>query len=314
MLITTTAQLMEFAPVSFDLDIRSIQPSLRSAERRFLLPLIGAALYEEMLEASQSLSLTAAQRRLFPYLGDVIGPLALYHYVQHGGVSVDGSGVYKAKNENRWNLSVPEQTKLEEFYLKQGLDASEELLTFLEQNADDFPAYAESAERDRERRQLVNQASLIQELLPSLYPRTVYRALNESLRYVETNRIAPALRGFFAYLMSTADAQLTADERSLRSQARVAAIYLATQRALLTRAVRLTEAGLEVMMGTSQGAASENTRLETAAREFGHSGEIQLQSLYQELLRISPTGFVPLATEPVAPRAKSDTVSKIFFI
>lgn len=315
MLITTIHELMDYTPVSIDLDIRSISPSIRTAERRYLIPLIGQATYDELEADYSEQSLSDIQQRLLTYIGAVTGPLALWSYVQHGGVSIDNSGIYKARNENRWNLSDKEQDRLEDFYLTQGLDASEDLLRFLDTHADEFPTYTGSKEYQLERMSLVNSSEHLQEVFALLHPRSTFRALREALRYVELNRLVPAMLGFYKHLLETPEKDLSDTDLILRQMARRAAIYLAVQRAMITRTVKFTQAGIQVMMGDrTQVSEAENARIESAASQFGKSGEDQLQQLQKELVRLNPTGYTLPDQTPLPVRTKNPSDTKVLLI
>ncbi|MEO6282185.1 MAG: DUF6712 family protein [Dyadobacter sp.] len=313
MLISTIDEIRQYAPVSRDLNFKSIEPAVRKAERRFIIPLLGVDFHTELKLDYEGGTLDAAQTQLLGYIRSASVPLALWYYVQIGGVQIDDSGIYKTRTDQRWNLGDREQKTLETSYLFEGLEALDDLMNYLADKIVEFPDYADSKEFKAERLSLVPSASMVQGLFNMLYPRVTFRAMREGIRYHEQERIAPIMQGYYANLVAKKESELDEDDKVLLPVARRALIYLATARALLTRSVKFTNEGLQVMIGENGSVTpSENSRIEAAVKEYEKSGEATLQSLVKLLNQLQPDGYTAPVVDP-APVACQESSGFILF-
>jgi len=312
MLISTTADLMKYVEVSVDLDLLSVTPSINKAERRFIIPILGRTFYFEVQEYGTTEALTTVQEQLLDCINSASVPLAMWYYSQVGGVSIDNSGLYKPKSDTRWNLGDNEQAKLENHFLNSGLDALDDLLSFLDENLSSFETYATSPIRDETFSTLVPTASVVQKVFSLLHPNVTFRAMREAIGFVE-NRVAGLMQEFHDHAVSSDS--LTISEKIMRDVARKAVIYMATSRALLTRTVKLTNEGLEVMMAErTPVSVPENSRIESSAREFASSGELELQKLMDMMNANPPTGYVAPVVVSLTDRCKNPEGSRIAFL
>ncbi len=306
--------LQTFVPVAADLDLIIIQSDLSRAVRRHIQPLLGREFLSEIYEAYKDGTNEEHIIELIEYINAASAPLALWMHSKKGGVTFDSSGIYKRKNENRWNLSDTEQQRLEESYLSDGIDALDDLLNYLEDSLTDFPTYADAPERKSERLSLVPSASVVLDVFDILCPRITYHAMREGLRYMERMRVKPLLQDYYTTLISTDPAEGSFDHTCLL-HARRAVIYLGTSRALMTRGVTLTTEGLRVMMDNrTQVSDSENGRIEAAAREHSKAGEVEISALVKLLNENPPAGYTPPDLSLPPARCKSLPNSKILLL
>lgn len=298
MLISTIEELKKYVPVSADLSLSSIEPSIRKAEKRFVAPLLGFPFYESLVDAYEKGNLDTKQEKLAGYIRAAAAPLAMWYYTQVGGVTTDDSGIYKHKNPDRWNLSEAEQKKIESAYLSDGLDQLDYLIGFLERNLDDYPTYRDSDARKAETYSLVPSAAVLESVFQLTYKRVTFNALREAIRFHETGRIKKVMQGYYDNLLAKAETDLEESDKKLRDLARRALIYSATARALLTRTVKMTAAGMEVIVSQYTVTEPENARIEAAAKQYELSGESELASLIKELNNLAPDGYIPPAARP----------------
>lgn len=310
--IDDTTELQKYVPISLDLGYELIRPDVDRAMVRYIKPLLGSAILSELKEAAE---LSSIEEELIEYINRAAAPLAVWLYSKKGGVTIDSSGVYKPKNENRWNLSEAEQKQLEQSYLADGVDALDDLLNFLDENIASFPTYANSPERKAERHSLVPSAAIVQDIFHLMHPRVTFHAMREGLRYAERTRVKPILQAYYETLVANTPTAGSFDETSL-SLARQAVIYLGTSRALLTRGVKLTTEGLRVMMDNkAQVSEYENSRIEAAAREYEKAGEEAISALVKHLNSSPPEGYSkPDTCNVTLPPPKFSTNSKIIFL
>lgn len=312
--ITDIETLQGYVPVSAEDDLLAlITPDLTRALVRHVVPLVGRPFIDDLKAAIEGAP-SQKQKDAIDYINRAVAQLAMWYYSKKGGVTVDSSGLYKPKNENRWNLSESEQVRLEETYLSDGVDALEDLLAYLEEESDSFPSYANSPKREAERSCLVPSAEIVQDIFYLLHPRLTFHAMREGLRYAERHQVAPLLQDYYSTLISGTPAPGSFDAEAL-SLARQAVVYLGARRALLTRGVKLTSDGLRVMMeNKAQVSEHENVRIEAAVREFEKSGEEALFHLTKLLNATPPAGYTKPDLSDIAIREKSGQKSKVLFL
>lgn len=314
MLISTTPELMQYVEVSIDLDFVSIKPSIQRAERRFIKPYLGTFFNEVEEWYNNQFDISDLQKELISLINSATGPLALWYYSQRGSVSVDSSGIYKAKNENRWNLGEGEQRRLENSYLNDGLDALDDVFNFLNENLMEFEGYANSAARANNNNSLVRSARVLQKVFTVIHPYVTFRALQESILYVE-DRVKAAMQSSYAYFLSTPESELSAPGKDILFSAQKVIIYMATARALLIRTVKFTNEGLQVLISeTTQVSPQENSRIEAASAEYRASGETEMGNLVNLLNANPPTGYTPPLPPDTTESSCGVIGSKIVFV
>lgn len=313
MLISTTEELMEYVEVSVDLNIKKVIPSIKKAERRFIKPHLGAFYNDVQSYYNNQAEISDLKKELINLVNSATAPLAMWYYSQVGGVSMDSSGIYKPKNDQRWNLGESEQQRLENAFLSSGLDALDDLLNFLNDNLTSFPSYASSEARAENNNSLVPTAKVVQKVFTLLHPQVTYRALRESIIYVE-ERVANAMQNAHAYFIATSESALSPENKKILSSARKAIIYMAAARALIIRTVKFTNEGLEVlvMQGTPV-SPQENSRIEAASSEYKGSGELELQNLMDLMNANPPTGYTAPVIQEITDRCITPMGSKIVF-
>lgn len=290
MLITDIYEVQEYASVSSDLDIRALTPHLRRATKRFLTTYLGDEFMEELEAGYKTRSWSDELEKAHGLACAVLVPASLYYYINVGGASIDNSGIYYAKNGQRWNLGEGEREKLACTYLDESLDNLDELLSYVDRQG--FASYTSSAARKKERNSLVRSAETVRNIFEVTHPRVTFRALREAITYEEEARVKHIMQGYYNTLLNIENP--TGTDAELLAIAQRAIVYLAVSRALLTRTVKLTSEGLQVLIGNkNQISASENARIEASAREYKKSGEERLEALIEKLETILPTGYIP---------------------
>lgn len=290
MLIDSTEVLMAYTTVSQDLDFNLIKPSVKMAEKRFIIPYLGIAFYEEIQKAVDDRD--SEYDTLLDYINCVTANIAVYYYMQTGSATIDSTGVSKPRNSNRWYLGDAEQAKVETAFLNNGIDALDDLLNYLNEKIGDYPTYEDSEAYQLERNSLVPSAREIQEVFTLLHPSVTFRAMRESIRDVESKLLPSIMQDYYSNLLSMPESDLNPSDKKMRATARKAIIYLATARALITRTVDATAQGLDVIISQNKSiTVQENARIEAAAKVYEGSGERELANLTTLLKTYKPTGY-----------------------
>ncbi|MCF0071282.1 hypothetical protein LZD49_12445 [Dyadobacter sp. CY261] len=291
MLISNIDELREYIPVGRDLDFVSVKPSIRKAERRFILPLLGKDFYRLLVSEYEGNLLSEDHQELVEYIRSASANLTMWYYVQIGDVLIDSSGMYKQRTEQRWVLSESDQKRLQNSFLSDGLDALDDLMNHLEDNISKYSTYSNSKEYLAERRGLVTSAATVQTVFTLFHPRVTFQAMREAIRYHEDGRVAPIMQDYYGILIDKKQDDLNEVDTVALRLARRALIYLASARSMITRTVKFTNEGLKVMAGDDQVSQFENDRIEASAKEFEQSGQIELDALVKHLNKYEPDGY-----------------------
>lgn len=143
MLFKTIDEIKNHVAVTTGLSFATIKMEIKRAERKYLLPYLGSDQYEALNTAYNSAQMTTAQTALLDYARDVVAPFAISQSLPIIQVQINDAGIQNVdtqteKNAQQWKVDMLN----EDYLLKNGWEAIEELMKFLENNADDYPLWA----------------------------------------------------------------------------------------------------------------------------------------------------------------------------
>lgn len=131
----------QYSPIPENYDIREIKPFFKVAEQLWVLPLLGQALYDELLEQVCANEITPENSTLllviYPYLSFAICyealPFISYHFSQ--------VGVTKGKSDNSDSVSINDVNFISTQLRSQVETMKGQLKKFLDQHSDVYPLY-----------------------------------------------------------------------------------------------------------------------------------------------------------------------------
>ncbi len=144
---------------NMSIELASIEPGLYAAWHNHLKPWLSQAFYDEIAAALDADTLTAEQEGLLPHLRRPLGMLGLYEYTKIGGIQFSEAGLFRMEGENYKTAYKYQVTDLKRFYLYNGYEALEHLLSYLEDNEADFPTWQASAGYTRNKALIINSAA-----------------------------------------------------------------------------------------------------------------------------------------------------------
>jgi hypothetical protein len=144
MLIKTTQEYQAYIPVNASLSIAALQTHIRTAEYRWLKPILGDALYAQLVADYSAGSSDAKHLALLDMARRVCAPFSFFLYLPFLQANVSDAGIRVAINENMRSAAKWQVEKLDEAAELQGYMAVEELLAFLEANKADYSTWAYS--------------------------------------------------------------------------------------------------------------------------------------------------------------------------
>jgi hypothetical protein len=145
MLFKTIEEFIEFVPVNKSLKLSTISRDIKRVERKYLIAYLGQAQYDDLDTAfnTGAGTLTTAQNKLMEYARDVVALFTTSQALPIIQVQISDAGVKShdtdtEKNVPQWKFD----TLNEEYCLKLGWQAVDEMMKFLQANAGVYTLWA----------------------------------------------------------------------------------------------------------------------------------------------------------------------------
>ncbi|SDG68114.1 hypothetical protein SAMN05421827_109141 [Pedobacter terrae] len=164
-LVSKIKEIQDQVPVSMTQNIELLKPYLSTAERQFIRFMIGKEQFDAFASAYEAAgkdtsAITDPQiREAIELCQKIEANLAYLIGLPVLSVTIGASGIQILSNDNTKNAFQWQVDKVEKSLLELGFDAIEELLEFLEYNADIFPEYINSKEFSKVERCLIETAA-----------------------------------------------------------------------------------------------------------------------------------------------------------
>jgi hypothetical protein len=205
MLFKTSAKLKEFAQLSGDINFASISATIRWTEIAHIQPVLGFDLYTALNDAytaaADESTLTDPHKKLLEYCRMVIAPYVCYYYAPKVDVRLSDSGMTKHKDA----AYQEQRTTFREANLREGEQASEALLMFLEEKKGDYAQWTDSTAFKKYKSLFIKTGTEFNELFPSASPYRNYWAMRSKMLQVEEQNIRKALGDTLFNALKTKD-------------------------------------------------------------------------------------------------------------
>lgn len=254
MIIITLNQLKQHIPVGNSLSFETLLPYIREAEEAILAPNIGEELLTQIDNYLQADTLTDIQKELLKRTQLVAARFALSYFIPNGEVIIGDDGITTVgKGEARTAAYDRQIVRLQESTSKQAWDSLDRLLSFLEKNATEFPAFLESEAYTRYQRGLVRNTQTFNDIYYIANSRLTFQAIHPELMNVEEDRLIPLITREH-YDIIHAGGALDENYSRLLSLSRKAIIFQAVANVIqLQQNVSLDAATLRVYGSNSAG-------------------------------------------------------------
>lgn len=197
LIIQNTPELQQYIKVSNDFPFDNVKSSISMAQNRYLKKVLGKDLWTHIFNGMDS----SKKEALLPYLQACIAHLALYLYLDKGAVMINSGGVYRRENDKEKTAFRYQTENLKYTFLDHGHNLLEEVIEFLEENTADYPLWKSASFYLENTKLLLSSSIEFENILPKYSGRLVYRALLESIRYVEDFYIQPLLCDYYQELI-----------------------------------------------------------------------------------------------------------------
>ena len=168
--------------VNKNLSLDAMKVFLSSASETFIIPKIGRAQFDFLVQDTPSPALTAKQLIALGVLKSAIAWFAIYEYVQVGDVQLSDAGLVRVEGEHTRTAYKYQTQNYRRNCLRQGWQQIEQLLEIFDQNASDFTLYEASEECANNNRHLLRYAKDFERCSSRRLDRVTYEFL---LSYIE---------------------------------------------------------------------------------------------------------------------------------
>jgi hypothetical protein len=197
MLFKDSKKLKEYAQLSGEINFLSLKATLRMVEQKHIITILGKGLYSILdtdynAEPDEN-ALPAPIKKLLLQCRMVIGPMLCCYHIDKSDVILGDSGAQRTETATNKTAFQYQGTKFKEANLREGEDATELLLQFLEDNKADYPLWTASDIFKQYRSLFIKTGNEFNELYPSQSPYRNYWAMRTKMLDVEENIIRPFL-------------------------------------------------------------------------------------------------------------------------
>jgi hypothetical protein len=248
-LITDINQMQQHVVFDSDMDLDVMNPHIAFAER-YIKKIIGGGLYDELIIAIDGTP-TAKQAALLLIIRGALTKIAVAGWAETGVLSLSKSGIRRIEDSNEKSAYKYQEDALRLGLIHQGFTQLDDVVMYLEENADDFATWVADPSAYTLGKQffITNTAEFQAEYHIHSSP-TTYRAFHPIMKHLEylhiCKNIGDAMYNELKTQMRTCT--LTAENRYLLDQyIRPAMAHLTIADACFALAVDVSESGVRVI-------------------------------------------------------------------
>lgn len=131
----------EYSPVPNNFNIKAITPFFAITENAYIKPILGVALFEQLLSEIEQEQITPDNQKLLSYIIPYDAIAITYECLPFITYKFSEGGITKFKNDYSESISADELNNLSSYLSTQMQILKNELLKFLEENKEKFPLY-----------------------------------------------------------------------------------------------------------------------------------------------------------------------------
>ncbi len=153
MLINSITEIKTFLPIGVGNDFMRLKPHIVNAETKYIIPLIGQVMYEELQEFYDVVPIanpTEVQEKTLELLNKTqhaIIHLAYFVGYDFLNISVTDTGFKRLETETKKGLYKYQEDNLKQYFSDAGFNTLDSILVFLEKNIESFSEFKASPNR-----------------------------------------------------------------------------------------------------------------------------------------------------------------------
>lgn len=291
MFFNTEDELQEHLAVNNGFELKLMKPSFRQAASKYIIPVIGKEFFNELLAAYELGGATQAQEDAIDYLQHALANYGMLLYIPVAFVNMGNSGIQEKGNSEGLPTRQWVTYDLKKALIDAADTAMEDMLSFLEANANAYPIWKNSPAYTNQAGLLIQNISQLVANVGNLQQsRRIYLALRAYLLKAEQFYIKPLL-GASLYASIKAKLQsrtvLSVVENELLSLCQSPLAHLALAKALPELNLQITEEGITYKTSTNGIIKEDKPALEAISahiRSLKEDGDALLDSLKNFLL------------------------------
>jgi len=185
------SELQQYISVNEAFTLEAIMPDLVRATKKYLVPYLSQAEYQNLFTAYDSDDYdNEEQQALLPIVQDAVFNFAFVMHMPLGGIQVDNSGFHRVETEKEKPIFRYQENNIRAERIAAGWQAIEEMLSFLESNADSFPEWKESNAYTRLTENFVQSATEMAEYVDNLHEsRYIFYRMKSIFNRLEPGRL-----------------------------------------------------------------------------------------------------------------------------
>lgn len=242
---SNASEIRPYISVAASTGFDSLEAPLRNAFEIYIRKLLGNALTGKLIEYYASDTPTDKQKRFISLAQAANAFLAFWSEYDEMQLLIDDSGSHRQESDGQKTPFKYQEQALRSAWKTKGFNALDELLLFLEENAEDFPEFASSPNFTVSKAEIVRTTSEVNGYYWINNSRIIYLRLKPHLKIVTETIIAPRLGTIYDDMITalTGSGQVDQKYTKLRTKLVPVVVFYAIAR-LLKETGTLTERGL----------------------------------------------------------------------
>jgi hypothetical protein len=201
MLFTTITEIKEFLPIGVGNDFNRLKPHIENAENKYIKPLLGIVLYEELVEfytdALPIAEPTEVQQAMIDLLEKIqhsVIHLAYFVGYDFLNVSVTDTGFKRLESEHKKGLFKYQEDNLKQYFSDAGFNSLDTILLFIETNIAHFAEFKASSNWTVFKESFIPTVNTLEQIPYTIYgSRLTFLSLKPHLAFIEDTVIKKAL-------------------------------------------------------------------------------------------------------------------------
>ncbi len=291
-IIRNSDDLSTYVEVAAAAKFPKFAPSVNTAERRFLLPVLGTAMFTKLATAlAGTTALSEPMQALAELSQAAVANIASAIAVVRLAVQVSETGLNRVESGTNKTAYQYQTIELRDSYIRAGFDALDDLLALMESAPDDYPEWKGSEAYKDYSRYFIRSGVEFTQGFDIRNSRYTYLAIRPTMRKVEDFDVQHTLgKKLFKVIKQQlqADEVSPAYERLLADYIRPAVANLTIARAVLEKSVDVSDFGVSVNAvqdnsNSQQRQPAPLEKIKAVAQQLTDDGNKYLAMLADEL-------------------------------
>ncbi len=265
-IFTSINQIKELTDVNIGVNFNSLKSTLRLAGRKYIRPLIGDALMTKAETIAASATPTPLEAAYLRQMREALAPLALALYIPRSEAAITDSGVRRGGTNEMPGAYKYQVQAVVKSYEDDGLEALEEVLTFLELHKSVFTEWATSEQRNKYNALAIRSGNEFNEYYTLLRPHLSYNTLLPHIYNTEVLTMMRIFGNTFSHLKDKqAAGTINSEERHALALIKYAIANLSISNGVSSLNVRIDDNGISVLSNSTDSSQDGVSKREAAS-------------------------------------------------